>query len=506
MTRGELIGLPPGELLDYLKDLKKNEKLDAFLEEVGKHEDLTAFLNDWLKWSEKEVDKRFGELIEEKRKIYRGAREVSSELPFGLENVCEAERALLIRNATSLELDFGCPHGCPLCGLDASKGVRKSVTYEELCELLSLYGEKMQGDVSLFYASDPVSWEDKICEKNILDVIQLFERSVPSFKGRCLITRSVDDKHIPIIRKLPRVVLSGNYISKKKERELSRETGRMFDPGRHFPIGYYAYKMFSRDNRKKYRKLGEQKIVLERCGVLLSPRGRFNVVRMREGKITKEIPRGHLTVPIGKIYDEEQIHNGMKLENVLNHSILKAEDLDPLSIEEPERFEKSGIERKSVPYITVICKKSDKSGEYQEVSLLVNREHKIRKLSEREKKELDYYFDLERDRLFSKGLSGMHYNQKVLKKKKRFLNELELVKKALAYFRERNVEDFLGLESEKIIDKVNSFIENRKLEDLESGDSLEELGDEVHMVGLVISFYGRNKLDEVSNRLFDEMD
>ena len=74
----------------------------------------------------------------------------------------ERQLELIIPQIAAIELTKGCSVGCPNCNFNALK--RTSITMklsgECLNELIDRYGHALSGDLMLYYATDPLDWED----------------------------------------------------------------------------------------------------------------------------------------------------------------------------------------------------------------------------------------------------------------------------------------------------------------------------------------------------------
>jgi hypothetical protein len=90
-----------------------------------------------------------------------------------LKGFSEEQLKLIFRNMDSIELTEGCSIGCDFCGVEAKKGVRARMPFEDIERLADLFGQELALSQPITYwATDPLDWSDET--RDYEDILRLF--------------------------------------------------------------------------------------------------------------------------------------------------------------------------------------------------------------------------------------------------------------------------------------------------------------------------------------------
>ncbi|OGZ71293.1 MAG: hypothetical protein A2998_00145 [Candidatus Staskawiczbacteria bacterium RIFCSPLOWO2_01_FULL_37_25b] len=304
-------------MADLFTKLDEEGKLESFLNESAENNALVAQFSYWEKWLEKDQRRLVDQVVAEKSKIYEG-REDTESLPLHLEKKFTPEELKLIFSATSaIQLCFGCSKSCPFCAFDAVPGTREHIPYSQLANLFQKYGQSLAvREPILYWASEPSDYASKMGleDKTYQDIHQLaveYAGYTPHVTSR----ESSDEGWIDFLKtktKSPRVSAYGypqdkvEQILEKAEGEITIERGYKGEHSKGIGV-----------SSLKFDVEGERGVG---CidGVLLTPRGLYNVVRL---PISKEFPQGQIIMPLESV-SQNEIKPGDKLKDILKTSVV----------------------------------------------------------------------------------------------------------------------------------------------------------------------------------------
>lgn len=256
----------------------------------------------------------------------------SNELEKKLNEFNLEERELIFKNTFAVQLTQGCSTGCKDCGLGATKGVTDYIPYEFVKKIIkneNLVKGKRYPPM-FYFASEPFDYDFE--GKNYLDIHKYYNEIWNKSPG--VITSIPKGKEKLIFKLLLRKVILGekiisdisltkfNYLRVKKEFE------NYFNDKKNIP--YYSLELIEKSKtdskldfekflynisrhvyvrnyytKENYRfKIGEmnknnleQRRICETEGVILTPKGPFNVIQT---KVTFDNPIGQRIIPITK--------------------------------------------------------------------------------------------------------------------------------------------------------------------------------------------------------------
>lgn len=338
-----ILDMDPKELADFFSGMQRSGDLQVFLESAAENPTLVAQFSYWEKWLERDGRKLVDQTVAEKRKIYEGQEDTES-LPLHLEERFTPEELSLIFSATgAIQLTFGCSQSCPFCAFDAVPGKREHIPYSQLANLFQKHGQSLATrEPILYWASEPSDYASKMGleDKTYQDVHQLaieYAGYPPHVTSR----ESSDDGWLTFLKtkvNYPRVSAYGypqerfEEILEKAEGEITVERG--WSGGEHIKgIGVSSLNF---DVEGVKNGIG--------CidGILLTPRGLYNVVRL---PISKEFPQGQIIMPLESI-SQEELKPGDNLKDVLRTSVVaNYYSVGQTMYDELDAFERKPFER-----------------------------------------------------------------------------------------------------------------------------------------------------------------
>jgi len=320
-----VLEMPPKELADFFSDLQEKGELEAFLKEAAENDALVAQFSYWEKWLAKDQRRLVDEVVAKKREVYG---ENSESLPLELEKkFTPAELHSIFSNLVGIQLTFGCSKGCPFCALDAVPGVREHIPYSQLANLFQKYGREIkETEPPLYWASEPSDYASKqgLEDKTYQDVHQLADE----YAGYSppITSKNIEDQEwLDFVgEQQGRVSLYGREPAQAEkiiqDQWSKKNMIRSVGEGREHSKGI-GLSLMKEGLEEEKEKTG----IVNRDGVLLSPRGLYNVVRV---PISDKYPQGLAAVPLEKVTSEE-IKVGESIDDAMREHVVEFRDLDP---------------------------------------------------------------------------------------------------------------------------------------------------------------------------------
>ncbi|MCK5490872.1 MAG: hypothetical protein KAI67_03445 [Candidatus Pacebacteria bacterium] len=345
------VDMSPKDLVEFLVCMEEKGELEQFLEEAVENDSMKAKLSYWEKWLEKDHQNLLEQVIEEKEKTYDGENFDSESLPLGLEKKFNREELeLVLSNLAAIQLTFGCSKKCPFCGVDAVPGVKDQISYTELANLYRNYSTELcKTNPFLYWASEPSDYEDKSVEKTYQDVHQLASEYAGYNPG--IVTRKTDEEWLNFIGAQENIRLSLDSLTDNKYEEVKMKAddiGIRIDyeeiSRREHKKGIgMSYKGDKNENirRMKPERTGGEKGIGCLDGILLTPRGLYNVVLLDE--VGNKYPQGQIIVPLESIDVDKKVNLGDQIEPHLGSSVVQelsfvGVNIDPILLKDEYKY------------------------------------------------------------------------------------------------------------------------------------------------------------------------
>lgn len=326
ITTDEVLSMSPKELAGFIGNLQKDGALKDFFEKAVKSDSLLALISYWQKWLTPEQGKLFDKILEERKEH---DAESSESLPLNLEKKFTPEELdLIFSHLQAIQLSFGCSGGCPKCALDAVPEVREHIPYDKLENLFKTHGKSLnQSQPILYFASEPENYRDKEKNKTYPEVHKLAEE----YAGYSpyIASGQIDDKKWLAFLgdKQARVSVFGQ--SAREIRKIKRRIGKKNVGVKLVGEGEEHQKGIGLSYTKNSPRDGKKGIGCQH-GVLLTPRGLYNVVQI---PISEDYPQGQIVIPLEK-FSDEPINREDQLEDILRGCVVKSEStLSPFGLD-----------------------------------------------------------------------------------------------------------------------------------------------------------------------------
>jgi hypothetical protein len=239
---------------------------------------------------------------------------------------------LLLGNLRAMQLTLGCNVGCSFCGVGAPAGVTDSFTYRDIHSLLVLGGEYFRSTLPPFYwASDPLDWEGherwhdlSLTYREASELAGLYAGYFPYLSTA--VPNGKEDRARSLLDLIGRISLSYTNQQRLRERMPELFTNESDLYVAQIPVNPYL-NVRTRDNEKLKTYLSEKGAGFEKedaigCldGVLLTPKGYFNLVQFRspslnypEAQITQRIDLAKLerSLPDSEVELSELLSGGI---------------------------------------------------------------------------------------------------------------------------------------------------------------------------------------------------
>lgn len=336
-----LVHMTPLELKRHIDHLAESGTLEGYLRNVIKNPSALAYLSYWQKWFDKAVDHELERLVNERRRIDTGddrGERARAKLPLDLEKRFSSDELMVVfGNTFAIQLCFGCSKGCAFCGLDAVPRVRGRFEFNELANLFERHGSALGMNTPLLYwASEP---SDLPYYLDVHLLAELYGGYSPEVTTREVHNQNWLDSVEAISASNKRVSTHGlSEASRERLQERSSKT-TLLDYQKGAPlqrgIGY------------SYLQYGNSSSPLGCCninGVILSPRGLYNVVITRK---EDRFPQGMAVIPFER-FSSDAPHAGEALTDILRTSVVIARR--GIQIDEKDKIYHFSIRRKEKTY------------------------------------------------------------------------------------------------------------------------------------------------------------
>jgi hypothetical protein len=116
-----------------------------------------------------------------------------------------------------VQLTTGCTVGCPDCNFNASKNIRSKLSWDAINEIVDRFGDSLrENDVIMYYASDPLDWED-IQGRDYFDVQEMiFEKTGFLPEVTTAVPKGKEELARKLWRSKARVRISLSGVNKKR--------------------------------------------------------------------------------------------------------------------------------------------------------------------------------------------------------------------------------------------------------------------------------------------------